>query len=476
MRLKRNIFWLTAITAIAFHGNTNATVLEEAGELISAGDYSVAYTILTEEISANPSSKDFGQLNYLAGECARSLGYKDEAETYFKQAQTKGVADANLAIGRMAYLKYNFSQAGSFYNKYADAKKRAKKDVSEEYTQAKRELSMANSYLERVEKLTVIDSISVPKNDFFKSYKLPKSGGKLLDLESVPKELLGYGATAPVFANEWEDMYMWAAPDSVGKSTIWTAEKLIDDTWHCFESPELSEDGDAAFPFMLSDGQTLYLAVKDESSMGGYDLAISSKDPATGLYRKPQNMGMPYNSPYDDYMLVLDEENGVGWWSTMRNDLPDMTTIYVFVKNESRENINSDTETDTLIDFARIADYKATWDDDKDYDDILTAVNSIDNSSIEATQDFYFPLRSGKVLTKWTDLKTAEGRTAMKRYLNMETQLDEMRTSLKKLRQSYANGNRSVANEIQRMEQDVESKAAEIVNVKNQIYKNETNN
>jgi hypothetical protein len=129
-----------------------------------------------------------------------------------------------------------------------------------------------------------------------------------------------------------------------------------------------------------------------------------------------------------------------------------------------------------LIDFARIADYKATWDDDKDYDDILAAVNSIDNSSVEAAQDFYFPLSSGKVLTKWTDLKTAEGRTAMKRYLNMESQLDEMKTSLKKLRQSYANGNRSVANEIQRMELDVESKAAEIINVKNKIYKNETNN
>ncbi len=58
-------------------------------------------------------------------------------------------------------------------------------------------------------------------------------------------------------------------------------------------------------PFFMSDGVTLYYANDGDESIGGYDIFISRK--GEDGFLQPQNIGMPYNSPYDDYMLAIDE-------------------------------------------------------------------------------------------------------------------------------------------------------------------------
>ena len=32
----------------------------------------------------------------------------------------------------------------------------------------------------------------------------------------------------------------------------------------------------------------------------------------------PENVGMPFNSPYNDYMYVIDEFNDLGWFASDR--------------------------------------------------------------------------------------------------------------------------------------------------------------
>ena len=53
---------------------------------------------------------------------------------------------------------------------------------------------------------------------------------------------------------------------------------------------------------------------------------------------------MPYNSPYNDYMLVMDEGTGLGWWASDRGAAPDSVTVFIFVPNKSRVNYDPDTE------------------------------------------------------------------------------------------------------------------------------------
>ena len=54
------------------------------------------------------------------------------------------------------------------------------------------------------------------------------------------------------------------------------SSRLADGSW---EQPEplgdvLNEGGDANFPFLMSDGVTLYFANDGENSLGGYDIFI----------------------------------------------------------------------------------------------------------------------------------------------------------------------------------------------------------
>ena len=209
----------------------------------------------------------------------------------------------------------------------------------------------ANSALEQnmlshVEKILVVDSINVAKDAFLDSYRLRPSTGSLLTGEEVENLLQGIGKPSMFagqpstgFTNEYKDYLIWAQPDTTGYLRLAESVRLINGKWDAphftstllnfgMEMPEDSAvNSNAAFPFMADDGQSLYFAADNDKSLGGYDIFLSRKDPSEGKYLIPLNLGMPFNSAYDDYMMVLDRQTGVGWWATDRNQLEDEVTI-----------------------------------------------------------------------------------------------------------------------------------------------------
>lgn len=62
-----------------------------------------------------------------------------------------------------------------------------------------------------------------------------------------------------------------------------------------------------AMPILLSDGIRIVFAQKLDGGLGGYDLYFSRMNTDTGQYLRPTLMGLPYNSPSNDYLLVYDE-------------------------------------------------------------------------------------------------------------------------------------------------------------------------
>ena len=230
------------------------------------------------------------------------------------QSEAQTVADELLDKGRKAYMDYDFDGAAEHY---ANARKKAGKKASVEFLETldlyNRQLTMAENFLERVEKIEIIDSITVPKKTFFKHYLLPPPSGYLGDGAMLPN-----GADADevdyVFTNEGGDYKLWAQPDSSGVFRLMEAIRLTDGSWNppAHLDDELSEGGDAVYPFMMADGVTLYYADNGDNSMGGYDIMVATRDAADGEFLQPQNLGMPYNSPFDDYLLAVDELNGVG--------------------------------------------------------------------------------------------------------------------------------------------------------------------
>lgn len=372
--------------------------------------------------------------------------------------------------GRSAFFAYDFSKAEQ---DFSAARKKAGKNVPDELVIYEDELVNARNFIDRVEQLVILDSIVVPKADFFKAYHLPFSAGTLGTAENIPFE----DADANyVFTNEGGDYKTWAQPDSVGTLRIVESSRLTDGSWsEPSETPDvLNNGGNAIYPFMMSDGVTLYYASDNEDSMGGYDIFVATRDASDGKYLQPQNIGMPYNSPYDDYMLAIDELNGVGWWATDRNQLGDDLTIYLYKLNDLRKNYSPD-DTEDLADKAFIRNFRNTWGDE-DYTSLINDVMAIQPSPEKKQIDFIFPLSGGRVYYTLDDFQSSSGRSMMIKYLAASKALDKKLARLSDLRHKFASSKSpSLKSQIRSLEKDTETESVNLNRLRSEVYRAELN-
>ena len=446
---------LLTLTIICAALTSGAATVAEIRDMIDAGQTARAVESAREALLTDAANE--GSLNALLGEALYLTGDTEGATEALRKATAKGVADAYRWLGRMAYDRYDFAIAATDYAKYFDMKKKASKPTEPLAADERDRIALAKRYFGRVENIQVIDSLVVPREEFFSHYRLPAASGRLLPASEVPGVPDADDVATMVYASERGDLRMWARLDSLGSRRIARSVKLTDGSW---DTPELTDSvlniGNADFPFMTSDGLTLYFASDGPESIGGLDIFMATRDPADDSYRIPQNIGMPYNSPWDDYMFALDEVNNVGWWATDRNRLGDNVTVYVFIPNEIRENYPEDT--DNLASLARLTSIEDTWREDEEYDELLDTIRAINPDADDVTEDFRFPLPGGRVLTSWDELGTDRNRELMEIYLQTVGNMNETAGRLARLRSEYHTSRSSaVADEIEGLEKSMDA-------------------
>ncbi len=382
-------------------------------------------------------------------------------------------ADELLSQGREAFLDYRFDEAARLYAQAQKKAKRSDEFFADKYDTYRRQLNDAENFLNRVEKIVVIDSITVPRREFFKAYRLPASAGSVRGAEALPGRRADFDDSIDyVFTNEEGDYKLWAQPDTTGYMHLVEASRLTDGSWSEATplSEELSEDCDAIYPFMMADGVTLYYADNGENSIGGYDIMVATRDAADGSFLQPSNLGFPYNSPYDDYLLAIDELNGVGWWATDRNRLDDELTVYVYVTNDLRTNYSPDE--DDVLSFARIDDYIATQPEDADYDELLETIRSIDPDARAKRPEFTFAASKGRIFHRYDELPDEKARAAMKRYQQGLQELNRAEADLSAKRREYGDSRSSrLGNEIRQAEIKIEKTRTEISRLRSEVHK-----
>ncbi|MDE6297674.1 MAG: hypothetical protein K2L89_07475, partial [Muribaculaceae bacterium] len=253
--------------------------------------------------------------------------------------------------------------------------------------------------------------------------------------------------------------------------------RLTDGTWSKPVMAPLSLGGEknAEFPFMMPDGVTLYFASDGEGSIGGYDIFVATRDAQSGEYLQPQNLGMPYNSPFDDYLLAIDEYNGVGWWATDRNKLGDNLTVYLYKVKDTRVNYNPDEEDADIEDLALITNFKATQDEEKDYSSLVSQIKEISPAK-KRKELFRLPLSGGRVYVSFDDFTTVGGREAMKNYLLAKREYDLAARDLSDLRKQYhSNPSPELKSKIRVIESQMEKDNDNLKNLLNDVYKAEGN-
>lgn len=464
---------LIALVALSARGET----LEDARLAVTRGDYDKGRKIAEKLAAADSKLSATPLYNYIIGVCDFEDGNYSKALKHLETSKSKGYGASNLYLGRLAFLDYDFDNARELYSDYRKYRDKLGQEGGETVEELENQLTAAENALERVERIAVIDSIAVPAEDFFKAYRLPASAGRLLSPNEMPQKDHREGAVM-AFSNEGGDFMMWGEPDSVGNVRLVESLRLTDGTWQDpVATPEfLNDNGYADYPFMMPDGVTLYYASDGDGSIGGYDIFVVTRDAQTGEYLQPQNLGMPFNSPYDDFMLAIDEENGVGWWATDRNGLGDKLTIYVYQVNDLRKNYSPDDE--DIIDKARLSDYRSTQnkEDQEVYSELRDRISSIDPDKKEKRAEFHLPKGNGEYYTSSEEFRSPEARAALKKYLMASLALEKSEADLSALRQRYARTHADAVREmIKTAESAIEKERREVRALRSDIYRHERN-
>lgn len=353
--------------------------------------------------------------------------------------------------------------------------------------------SLERQMLTHVEKVLVLDTINVDKYEFFRHYRLNPSAGSILPGEqvrallkgvSMPEEFTGSPFTG--FTNEFNDYLIYAQQDTTGYLRLAESSRLIDGTW---SEPEFTpavlntgiDDDDtpveanAAFPFMADDGQTLYFASDNTQSLGGYDIFVATKDPSDGDFLIPGNLGMPFNSPYDDYMLVLDSQAGVGWWASDRNQLEDQITIYIYALTDERVNVDPDDP--QLETYASLSGWEALLDEEQQAARrrLLSELPTGRATAAVQAPDFILPVPGGRQYKYFSDFKNTKAASKMQLYQGQKAALEKKEAELAALRKQYAGGDRKAGDRILSLEEQLRTDSDNLRELLSEIYRLEFN-
>ena len=266
-----------------------------------------------------------------------------------------------LSAARQAYYDYDFDRADDYYSQFRKLPESSRRAYEAEFSELADQLEIALNAFDRVQQIVVVDSVHVPVGAFAfaKSYRLSESSGRILtgdEMTFLPLD----SESAVGHLSEDGDYIIWSQVDENGNQDMKEAYRWLDGNWEVMDieigSPESVTN--YGLPFMSGDGQTVYFSAEGPGSMGGLDIFIAQRDPITGEFLQPLNLGMPFNSPYNDFMMAVDEENGIGWWATDRDSEPGMATVYIYLLNDVRKNYPEDTP--DLEKLAKLTDYKAT--------------------------------------------------------------------------------------------------------------------
>ncbi|MBV6439065.1 MAG: hypothetical protein DYG98_11510 [Haliscomenobacteraceae bacterium CHB4] len=143
---------------------------------------------------------------------------------------------------------------------------------------------------------------------------------RLRDYINVPN----HTATHPFVVTDRGRELLFFASDregGFGGLDLYVCERPLDSDDLDFSFPQnlgntVNTAGDEVTPFFDPASQTLWFSSNSHVSLGGLDVFKSVR--AAGKWSKPENAGMPVNSPADDFFLVM-KKNGGGFFVSNRH-------------------------------------------------------------------------------------------------------------------------------------------------------------
>lgn len=414
------IFFFTLLT---FSGL--ARKADDGKQLFNSKKYSKAKIVYETLLKQRPNDPIY---NYRYAYCCYELKEFESAIPHFEMAGTK-FPDRDFLLAESYFNTYRFEQSVAAYQNYiATLKPDDKKQ--HEYDHKIKKAELAARLLTKIDDIAIVDSVIVNKNDFLKFYKFSSELGKL------KQELLKIAGKKSMdkitFTTQREDRICFS--DTVhGQMNILNSYKLLD-TWSnpTSISSVINSSANENYPFILLDGITMYFASDGSNSIGGYDIFVTRFTPATNSYLAPENVGFPFNSTANDYMMVIDEQHNLGWFSTDRNQPSGKVAIFTFVPNPIKSIVRSEDE-EYVRQVAQLKIYR------KAHININDSIVASEKTTPKLEKQIEFVINDSVVYTHLNQFKFPEATTLWRDLNGAKDTLLQNFKKLEEFRTQYAN-------------------------------------
>lgn len=398
-----------------------------------------------------------------------------------------------LRQAREAMQKYDFSTAATRYSAYQAALKKAGMPVDSLAREENSAISRLKNALESVEDLIIFDSLNIQIlvlevddtlaeedlnarifsnrwNAIIDNLHLPAEAGRFVRATEIPFITNAEEVDGPVYINADGTTAIWSAPGPRGENVLYEGTRMADGTWQTESVNNIPAP--AYSPFLLDDGLTLYYTSDNYQTLGGRDVMMSTRNSITEDWRQPQNLGMPYNSPFDELLFAIDATDSIGWLVTTRNFLDgDSATIYYFIPSDTRRNLD---DLENVTQRARISSIADTWPEGFSPTYKITLKNSIKPATPKVeTTEFVLHLPDGTTFTCYDQLKNDKARRAMKEYLEAADKVTKTENELNGMYDEYSRNGRTseLADVINKTEVNLDYLRADATRKLNRVYK-----
>lgn len=429
---------LTAI-ALMFTASAGAQTLSQAQRWFTQGEFEKAKPVFKKLVKQSPSNASY---NFWYGACCYETGEMMEGLPYLEKSAARKVINAYLYVSKAYYDMYRYDDAIENLEQHIYWLKQKKRDTTEA-EELMGKYRKGARLIRGVENITVIDSFVVDKRSFLDSYKLGEQSGNLQMTDNGNEDV------SIEFVNEMGDKKLLSANDENGNKKLYASVKLIDSWSKPQRLKGINDDmTDLNFPFLDSDGTTLYFSAKGEESLGGYDIFITRADSEENSYFRPDNMGYPFNSAFNDYMYAIDDYNNLGWFASDRYQPEGKVCVYVFIPNESKTTYDYDTvEPGKMISLARLDNIALTQTDRNEVaraKQRLAKVTYAKAGKKNKKTEFTFIVNDNRTYTSLNDFRKPEAKKMFQEMRKMQSDLETLENELDKLREKYSKSNKAV--------------------------------
>lgn len=441
-----------------------AQSLDQAKKLYNEGEYAEAKPAFEKLVKQSPGNASY---NLWYGVCCYETGDLKAAEKYLSSAVKRRVIEAYRYMGELYYQTYRFAEAVEMYDDYIDLQTKKKRDT--EAAEARQEvIEGAQRMMEKVEAVQVIDSMVVDKDDFLSVYTLSEEMGTL---ESYAEFFQNREVHSSVYKNQKGNKIFYAKPTAENGYCLFSQSKLMDKWADEKQLPmNINSAEDDNYPFVMPDGVTIYFASKGEMSLGGYDLYVTRYNMNSDSYLNPEQLGMPFNSPFNDYMIVYDEVKGLGWFVSDRFQPEGKVCVYLFIPNDDHKRVEGD-DVEMKRKCAALFSIQDTWVPDANYSELVRLSHQeIPFGKKEVSKDFEFVVADDIIYYTWNEIKSPETKDLYKKVVSLKREISALEEKLDTMRWDYFQ-NANKRNQLRPLIQDAEEKLNQLADRPKELEK-----